>query len=79
MIGGTMVTKTADILELSVAERLQIVEDIWDSIASVPDAVALSEDQKDELDRRLEAYHLNPDAGSPWTEVRERIRNRSRV
>ncbi len=73
-----MSTKTADILELSVAERIQIVEDIWDSIAAVPEAVLLSEDQKLELDRRLEAYHLNPDAGSPWIEVRERVRNRSR-
>ena len=73
-----MSTKAADILELSVAERIQMVEDIWDSIASVPEAVALSEDQKKELDRRIEAYHLNPDAGSPWIEVRERIRNRSR-
>ena len=73
-----MSTKAADILELSVAERIQKVEDIWDSIAAVPEAVALSEDQKEELDRRLQAYHQNPDAGSPWVEVRERIRNRSK-
>jgi putative addiction module component (TIGR02574 family) len=74
-----MSTKAADIIELSIAERIQIVEDIWDSIAAVPEAVALSEEQKKELDRRLEAYHQNPDAGSPWIEVRERIRNRSRL
>ena len=69
-----MSIKTADILELSVAERIQMVEDIWDSIAVIPEAVLLSEDQKQELDRRLEAYHLNPDAGTPWIEVRERIK-----
>ena len=73
-----MITKTADILELSVAERIQIVEDIWDSIAAVPEAVPLSENHKSELDRRLKAYHLNPDAGSPWVEVRERIRSLSK-
>lgn len=73
-----MSTKAADILELSVAERIQMVEDIWDSIAAVPEGVPLTEDQKKELDRRLEAYHRDPDAGSPWIEVRERIRNRSR-
>jgi putative addiction module component (TIGR02574 family) len=55
-----------------------MVEDIWDSIAAVPEAVPLSEDQKKELDRRLEAYHLKPDAGSPWIEVRERLRAWSR-
>ncbi len=69
-----MPSKTADILELSVAERIQMVEDIWDSIAAVPEAVPLNEDQKKELDHRLEAYHQNPDAGSPWIEVRERLR-----
>lgn len=76
--GGGMSTKAAEILQLSVAERIQMVEDIWDSIAAVPEAVPLSEEQKKELDRRLDAYHLNPDAGSPWIEVRERLRSRSR-
>jgi len=72
-----MSTKTADILSLSVEERIQLVEDIWDSIAVVPEAVSLSEEQKRELDRRLEAYHRNPDTGSPWSEVKERVRNLS--
>ncbi len=72
-----MSTKAADILGLSVEERIQIVEDIWDSIAAVPEAVPLSEEEKRELDRRLEAYHRNPDAGSPWSIVRERIRKQS--
>ncbi len=69
---------TADILELSVAERIQMVEDIWDSIAAVPEALPLSEEQKKELDRRLQAYHQNPDSGSPWSEVQRRILNRSK-
>ena len=61
---------------LSVAERIQLVEDIWDSIAEVPESVPLTDDQKAELDRRLDAYHQDPDEGSPWGMVRERIRNR---
>ena len=72
-----MSTIAVDILELSVEERIQMVEDIWDSIAAVPEAVSLSENQKRELDSRLKAYHRNPDAGSPWIEVRERILKRS--
>jgi len=63
-------------LSLSVPERIQLVEDIWDSIAAVPEALGLTEEQKAELDRRLEAYHQNPDEGSPWEMVRERIRIR---
>ena len=70
-----MSTRAGDILELSIAERIQMVEDIWDSIAVVPEAVPLSEELKKELDRRLEAYHLNPEAGSPWIAVRERLRS----
>jgi putative addiction module component (TIGR02574 family) len=65
-----------DIMGLSISERIQLVEDIWDSIASVPETLQLTEEQKWELDRRLDDYHNNPGKGSPWEVVRERIRNR---
>lgn len=65
-----------NILDLSVSERIQLVEDIWDSIANVPETVKLTEEQKLELDRRLDAYHDDPSKGSPWEIVRERIRSR---
>jgi len=64
----------ADILKLPVAERILLVEDIWDSIAAIPEAIPLTEAQREELDRRLEAYHRNPDEGSPWEEIKERVR-----
>ncbi len=57
-------------------ERIILVEDIWDSVSEVPDAVILTEEQKAELDSRLDAYHKNPGKGSPWSEVRTRIRSR---
>ena len=66
----------ANVLSLSVPERIQLVEDIWDTIAEVPEEVGLTDEQKAELDRRLDAYHRNPDEGSPWKMVRERIRSR---
>jgi len=66
----------ADILNLSVAERIQLAEDIWDSVSEVPEAVSLTEEEKRELDRRLNLYHQNPSEGSPWGMVREKIRNR---
>jgi len=62
----------ADLLGLSVSERIQFAEDIWDSITTVPEAVYITEKQKEELNRRLEAYHRNPNLGSPWNEVKER-------
>ncbi len=65
----------ADVLSLSIPERIQLVEDIWDTIAEVPDEVGLSEAQKAEIGRRLDEYHRNPEEGTPWEMVRERIRN----
>ena len=65
----------ADVMRLSVPERIQLVEDIWDSIAELPEEVPLTDEQKAELDRRLDAYHQNPEAGAPWGVVRERIRS----
>ncbi len=64
----------SDVLKLPVGERIRLVEDIWDSIASVPEAVPLTDAQRRELDRRIEAYHRDPRAGSPWPQVRKRIR-----
>jgi putative addiction module component (TIGR02574 family) len=45
------------ILELNVAQRILIVEELWDSIvADSPDSVPLVESQKKELDKRLNSY-----------------------
>ena len=60
----------ADIFSLSVPERILLVEDIWDGIAEFPEEISLSTAQKRELDMRLEACHQDPDAVSPWAEVR---------
>lgn len=67
----------ADVLAMPIAERILLVEDIWDSIAAVPDAIPLPDDQREELDRRLDAYHAKPEAGSPWEAVKARIRKQA--
>jgi putative addiction module component (TIGR02574 family) len=69
-----MSTQLEEILRLSVAERIQLAEDIWDSIAADPAALPLSDAQRQELDRRLESYAQNPDEGLPWEELREKVR-----
>jgi putative addiction module component (TIGR02574 family) len=66
-----------DFLSLSVSERIQLVEDIWDSIAEVPESLSLTDEQVAELDRRLDAHHQNPSSGSPWEVVLGRIRKGS--
>ena len=62
-----------DTLELSIPERIQLVEDIWDTIAAQADSLELTEDEKKVIDKRLDAYHSNPDLGAPWKEVHKRI------
>jgi putative addiction module component (TIGR02574 family) len=64
------------ILDLSIPERIQLIEDIWDSITDTPESLQLSDGQKAELDNRLVAYRNDPGEGSPWHLVRERIGKR---
>jgi putative addiction module component (TIGR02574 family) len=68
-----MNTQVAEILELSVAEKIQIVEDIWDSIIQNPELLPLSEAEKRELDKRLESYEQNPDEGVEWETLKRTI------
>ena len=63
-----------DVLELSVAERILLVEEIWDSIATRPEEVPVTDAQRRELNRRLRAYRESPDATLTWDEVRESLR-----
>ena len=74
---GVMNTQLSDILQLSVAERIQLVEDIWDSIAVVPEAISLTEEQKAELERRLESYQANPSEGISWNDLKEKLQRRA--
>jgi len=60
----------ADILLLSVPERIELVQDIWDSIAEIPEAITLSEEQKTELDRRLESLRTGEAKTIFWEYLR---------
>jgi putative addiction module component (TIGR02574 family) len=67
----------AEILALPVEERVQIVDAIWDSISAVPEALPLTEWQREELDRRLAEFEADPETGSTLEEVFARIRRGS--
>jgi len=60
-----------DIKKLSVSERIQLVEDIWNSIP--PFSLELSAEELDELHRRYAAHQANPSTGIPWKQVRAKI------
>ena len=63
-----------DILNLSVSERILIVEAIWDSISENEETGSLSEETRQLLDDRLIAHQNNPNEGSSWEEVKSRIK-----
>lgn len=65
----------SEISKLSVAERIQLAQDIWDSIWSNPEDLELTEAQSQELDRRLQSCREDPESSVPWSEVKQRIRN----
>ncbi len=67
-------TSTAEYMKLSVSERIQLVEDIWDSIpAEAQDTVDLSQAQKAELHRRVAAHRADPTTAIPWEQVRSKL------
>lgn len=75
IIGG-MIDREA-LHNLSVSERLLLVEEIWDSIPAENQALSLTDAQRRELDRRLQNMVNEPDAGISWDEVKARLRFRS--
>lgn len=63
----------SDLLHLSVAERIQLAEDLWDSVAAHPEQVETSAEQHAELERRLAELDENPEPGESWDVVKARI------
>ncbi len=62
--------------EIPLDERIRLVEDLWDSIAVEQEALSLTDEQKAELDRRLDAYEVDRNPGRPAAEVIEEIRRK---
>ncbi len=66
-----MKAEFTQVFELALSEKLQLVEDLWDNIALVPEQIPMLDWQKEELARRKVAYLQNPDLGSSWEAARE--------
>ena len=60
---------------LSISERLQLVEDLWDTIAQdAPDAaLPVTPELAEELDRRLAEHEADPGAAVSWEKVRSEL------
>lgn len=60
--------------ELNTSEKIEYVQQLWDRIADEFNSADLTDEQREELDRRLEAHRENPGDGTPWEDVRKRLR-----
>ena len=61
---------------MSADERLQLVQEIWDSIAGEAEASTLTDAQQQEVDRRWAEHLANPQAAIPWEQVKAEIQAR---
>lgn len=62
--------------DLPVEERIKLVEELWDSIASDQKTLPLTAEQKAELDQRLDAYELDRNSGRLATDSIAEIRRK---
>ena len=67
-----------DIASLSFEERLRLLDELWESLSKKPEALPLTNVQREELDRRLDDLDREGPVGIPWEEVLGRIRERNR-
>ena len=68
-----MVKPIMDFSRLTVAERIQLAEDLCHSLAEAPEVLAMTDAQRAELDRRLEAHRTDPDAAISWESLRQEL------
>jgi len=66
----------SSVFDLSPAEKLQLVEDLWDDLAATPEDVPVNEWQREELARRKANLQKDPTSTLAWEEVKRRVRSR---
>jgi putative addiction module component (TIGR02574 family) len=71
-----MNSKTDSVFDLSPAEKLQLVEDLWDDLAATPSDVPIHDWQVEELARRKANLMSHPATGLSWEEAKRRVRTR---
>jgi putative addiction module component (TIGR02574 family) len=67
-----------DYKHLTAEERVQLAEELWESLADLDGTLPLTRAQEQELDLRLEAYRRDGNPGTPWMEALRDIEERGR-
>jgi putative addiction module component (TIGR02574 family) len=61
------------ILELPAEERVELAQEIWESVVEHPEALPLTRGQREELERRWQAFEQRPDEGESWEDVKRSL------
>ena len=69
-----MTSPIFDFSHLSPEERIQLAEELWDSLE--PTQVPLDPALASDLERRAEAHRREPERGRPWRNVLDDIDQR---
>jgi putative addiction module component (TIGR02574 family) len=72
-----MNTEFAPLFQLGRAERIQLVADLWDSIAQEDAPLPVPDWKREELRRRKERFFQHPESGRSWEEVKRRARSQN--
>ena len=77
-IDRQMIERMPELRTLSPSDKLALVTELWDDLASNPDDIPITAEQIAEVDKRLEEYRKNPDLGTTWEQVKARILGQNR-
>jgi putative addiction module component (TIGR02574 family) len=65
----------SELMKLTPAERIELAQDLWDSIAQ-NELPPLTDDEKEELDRRYAEHLRDPSTAITWEELKARLASR---
>ena len=71
-----MKASDVSVFDLSPSEKLQLVEDLWDDLATTPEEIPVHAWQEEALARRKANLMSHPASGLTWEEMKRRVRSR---
>ena len=72
---STMVRPAFNLAQLTVGERLDLIEELWASIRAQPELVPLGADERSVIEARRAEHRADPASAIPWDQVRAELRS----
>jgi len=69
-------SKSLGIDKLTVEERLDLIEEIWDGLNTDESVLQVTSEQREELDRRLDELDAHPERVIGWETIKDDYKKR---